>query len=258
MRCPTGRSSIRTASCDTSATFKGSPVAMTFIYTECPLPTFCPLMDRHFAAIQNRLKDDPALKAVHLVTVSFDPVTDTPAVLKNARAAPRRRPDALDLPDRRSRRHRPVRVAIRRLGLARAQRPARHHAQPAHGDHRRRRHAGQDLHRQRLDRGSGGRRPQEHWLLTGAAGLTRARSIPPDSDSSVAFSARERRLIARLKTPAAVQRYLNALALQPGAARTRHAASASAASSVTGARTASKPRCSPRSCSSSTATRRWS
>jgi len=62
--------------------FKGSPVVMTFIYTKCPLPTFCPLMDRHFAAMQKPLAADPALGKVHLVTVSFDPVTDTPPVLK--------------------------------------------------------------------------------------------------------------------------------------------------------------------------------
>jgi protein SCO1/2 len=62
--------------------FKGAPVVMTFIYTRCPLPTFCPLMDRHFAALQKSLKNDAALAAVKLVTVSFDPVTDTPAVLK--------------------------------------------------------------------------------------------------------------------------------------------------------------------------------
>ncbi len=62
--------------------FKGAPVVMTFIYTRCPLPTFCPLMDRHFATLQKSLKTDPALKDVHLVTVSFDPTTDTPAVLK--------------------------------------------------------------------------------------------------------------------------------------------------------------------------------
>jgi len=61
--------------------FKGSPVAMTFIYTRCPIATFCPLMDRHFASLQKTLKADPALKNVKLVTVSFDPVTDTPAVL---------------------------------------------------------------------------------------------------------------------------------------------------------------------------------
>ena len=62
--------------------FKGSTVVMTFIYTKCPLPTFCPLMDRHFAAMQKTLKSDTALSKVHLVTVSFDPLTDTPAVLK--------------------------------------------------------------------------------------------------------------------------------------------------------------------------------
>jgi len=62
--------------------FKGSPVLMTFIYTKCPLPTFCPLMDRHFATLQKTLQDDAALKSVHLVTVSFDPSVDTPPVLK--------------------------------------------------------------------------------------------------------------------------------------------------------------------------------
>jgi protein SCO1 len=62
--------------------FRGMPVVMTFIYTKCPLPTFCPLMDRHFATLQKTLKSDPSLAKVHLVTVSFDPATDTPPVLK--------------------------------------------------------------------------------------------------------------------------------------------------------------------------------
>jgi protein SCO1/2 len=62
--------------------FRGSMVVLTFIYTRCPLPTFCPLMDRHFVAIQERMRDDPLLKKVHLVTISFDPAYDTPAVLK--------------------------------------------------------------------------------------------------------------------------------------------------------------------------------
>jgi protein SCO1/2 len=61
--------------------FKGSPVALTFVYTRCPDATFCPLMDRHFASLQKTLEADPALKPVKLVTVSFDPATDTPAVL---------------------------------------------------------------------------------------------------------------------------------------------------------------------------------
>ena len=63
------------------ASFKGSAVVLTFIYTRCPMPTFCPLMDRNFAALQERLKADRELN-VHLLTVSFDPETDTPAVLK--------------------------------------------------------------------------------------------------------------------------------------------------------------------------------
>src|SRR5262245_236721 len=64
------------------SSFKGIPVVMTFIYTKCPLPTFCPLMDHHFASMQKPLKADAALRNVHLVTVSFDPVSDTPPVLK--------------------------------------------------------------------------------------------------------------------------------------------------------------------------------
>ena len=64
------------------ASFKGTPVVMTFIYTSCPMPTFCPLMDRQFATLQKTLKEDPAVGRVHLVTVSFDPATDTPPVLK--------------------------------------------------------------------------------------------------------------------------------------------------------------------------------
>src|SRR2546422_9404393 len=62
--------------------FQGSTVVVTFIYTKCPLPTFCPLMDRHFATIQTNLKNDPSLTNVHLVSISFDPITDTPPVLK--------------------------------------------------------------------------------------------------------------------------------------------------------------------------------
>ena len=62
--------------------FKGAPVVMTFIYTRCPLPTFCPLMDRHFVTLQNALKKDQSLSKVRLVTVSFDPLSDTPPVLK--------------------------------------------------------------------------------------------------------------------------------------------------------------------------------
>lgn len=62
--------------------WRGRVVAVTFIYTRCPLPNFCPLMDRHFATVQAALQQDPALRdRAHLVSVSFDPRFDTPEVL---------------------------------------------------------------------------------------------------------------------------------------------------------------------------------
>jgi protein SCO1/2 len=67
---------------ETLKELRGSTVVLTFIYTRCPLPTFCPMMDRHFVTIQERVKAEASLKHVHLVTVSFDPVRDTPAVLR--------------------------------------------------------------------------------------------------------------------------------------------------------------------------------
>jgi protein SCO1/2 len=62
--------------------FKGHRVALTFIYTRCPQPDFCPLMDRNFAAIQGDIKKTPGLGDVRLVSITFDPAYDTPAVLK--------------------------------------------------------------------------------------------------------------------------------------------------------------------------------
>ena len=61
---------------------KGHRVALTFMYTTCTQPDFCPLMDRNFASVQNEIKKTPALADVRLVSVSFDPAHDTPTVLK--------------------------------------------------------------------------------------------------------------------------------------------------------------------------------
>src|SRR5688572_14244731 len=62
--------------------YRGHRVALTFIYTRCPLPDFCPLMDRNFAAVQKTIASTPALADVKLVTMTLDPAFDTPAVLK--------------------------------------------------------------------------------------------------------------------------------------------------------------------------------
>ena len=63
--------------------WKGHALAVTFVYTRCPVPDFCPLMDRHFADLQRAILADPALRdRVHLASISFDPKHDTPAVIK--------------------------------------------------------------------------------------------------------------------------------------------------------------------------------
>lgn len=62
--------------------FRGSALVVTFTYTSCPMPTYCPLMDRNFAAIQTKLKEKNNDLHVRLLSVSIDPATDTPAVLK--------------------------------------------------------------------------------------------------------------------------------------------------------------------------------
>jgi protein SCO1/2 len=64
------------------SSFKGHRLAVTFIYTRCPLPDFCPMMDRNFAAVQKAIAGTPALADVRLLTVTFDPDFDRPAVLK--------------------------------------------------------------------------------------------------------------------------------------------------------------------------------
>lgn len=66
----------------TLSAWRGKTLAVTFIYTRCPLPDFCPRMDRHFAAVQREVLTDPRLRdRVALLSVSFDPEFDTPDVL---------------------------------------------------------------------------------------------------------------------------------------------------------------------------------
>lgn len=63
--------------------WRGRALAVTFVYTRCPLPDFCPAMDRGFSALQKTIKTDSRLSGrAHLVTVSFDPAHDTPAAIR--------------------------------------------------------------------------------------------------------------------------------------------------------------------------------
>jgi protein SCO1/2 len=66
-----------------TAQFKGDALAVTFLFTRCPFPNFCPLMANHFSEVQQKLLSLPnAPTNWHLLTISFDPDFDQPAILK--------------------------------------------------------------------------------------------------------------------------------------------------------------------------------
>ena len=58
----------------------GKVVAVTFIFTRCPLPDYCPRMIENFRAIRSRLAARMDRDLV-LLTISFDPQYDTPQML---------------------------------------------------------------------------------------------------------------------------------------------------------------------------------
>jgi protein SCO1/2 len=60
---------------------RGKAVVLTFIYTRCPLPNFCPLMSKNFADLEQRLRQEFPDK-FQLLSISIDPEFDRPAVLK--------------------------------------------------------------------------------------------------------------------------------------------------------------------------------
>ena len=63
--------------------YHGKALLLTFIYTRCPLPDYCPLMSKNFAQIAEQVRRDPKLSAsTHLLSISIDPEFDTPAVLR--------------------------------------------------------------------------------------------------------------------------------------------------------------------------------
>jgi protein SCO1/2 len=64
--------------------YLGKTLLVTFIYTRCPLPDYCPRMNENFRQIQAILREHPgSLEKASFLSVSFDPEHDTPAVLKH-------------------------------------------------------------------------------------------------------------------------------------------------------------------------------
>lgn len=63
--------------------FRGHPFVLTFIFTRCPIPNFCPLISKNFVELQKAIKNGSGtLAQTRLLSISFDPDFDTPQILK--------------------------------------------------------------------------------------------------------------------------------------------------------------------------------
>ena len=63
--------------------FRGKTLMVTFVYTRCPFPDFCPRMSSNFGEIYKQFASNASLAETQLLSVSFDPEHDTPKVLRN-------------------------------------------------------------------------------------------------------------------------------------------------------------------------------
>jgi protein SCO1/2 len=61
--------------------FRGRALAFTFFYTSCPLPDYCPRMNRNFAETRKILSATNAPANWQLLSISFDSTLDTPQML---------------------------------------------------------------------------------------------------------------------------------------------------------------------------------
>lgn len=63
--------------------YRGRALVVTFIYTRCPLPDYCPLMTAQFNDLEKTLATEPALYGkTHLLSITVDPEYDTPQILR--------------------------------------------------------------------------------------------------------------------------------------------------------------------------------
>ena len=65
----------------TLASLRGQVVAVTFIYTRCPLPDYCPRMTANFRALATRFRERLG-RDLTLLTITFDPKFDSSDVLR--------------------------------------------------------------------------------------------------------------------------------------------------------------------------------
>jgi protein SCO1/2 len=64
--------------------FRGAPLLLTFIYTRCPFPDYCPRISSNFAQILQQLQRNPqAFSRTQILSISIDPEHDTPNALRS-------------------------------------------------------------------------------------------------------------------------------------------------------------------------------
>src|SRR5262249_31944834 len=65
-------------------TFRGQPFVLTFVFTRCPVPNFCPRMSNNFEELQAAIKAGSGTVATtRLLSITLDPDYDTPKILSD-------------------------------------------------------------------------------------------------------------------------------------------------------------------------------
>jgi protein SCO1/2 len=64
--------------------YHGKALLLTFIYTRCPLPDYCPLMSKNLTKVMEAMRNDAALAtSIHLLSISIDPDYDQPSIRRS-------------------------------------------------------------------------------------------------------------------------------------------------------------------------------
>ena len=67
----------------TAASLHGHATLLTFIFTRCPVPEYCPAMALRFAQLQKAILGNPRFAGrVRLLSITLDPEFDRPEILK--------------------------------------------------------------------------------------------------------------------------------------------------------------------------------
>ena len=116
-----------------SADLSGQVTAITFVFTRCPVPEFCPLMVKRFQQVQWKLESIDSPHPVRRLSVTLDPAFDTPPVTARLRREHGSEPGTMAVRDGTTRRDRPTHIRL--LNPCRARRCVRR-AHAGDGGHR--------------------------------------------------------------------------------------------------------------------------